>query len=142
MRNRVRLLLITAALALAAPTVAKPPPVTVGKITSEAPAPPDATRELKAALEREIGGMDLSKARERYVLSASLVTLKTVTEKERVESTCVISAELTRKSGTLRAVLSGKARATDGKHGARAAELAAIQGAARSAVKGLPQALR
>jgi hypothetical protein len=138
----MRLLLITAALALAAPTVAKPPPVTVGKITSESPAPPDASRELKAALEREIGGMDLSAARERYVLTASIVKLQTVTDSDRVESTCVVSAELSRKSGTLRAVLSGKARATDGKHGARAAQLAAIQGAARSAVKGLPQAVR
>jgi hypothetical protein len=142
MRERIRLALITAALALAVPSIAKPPPVTVGKITSEATARPDAQRELKAALEREIGGMDLSSARERYVLNAVLLELKTVSDDKRVESTCVVSAELSRRGGTLRAVFRGRARATDGKHASRAAEIAAIEGAARSAVKRLPDAVR
>ena len=132
----------TAVLGAAVTSVAKAPPVTVGKISSESPVPPELKQEIKTTMEQEIAGMDLSTAKGKYVLTGSLLTLETKMESDRVETTCVISAELAQqKGGRLEAVFRGKAKAIDGKNSAKSAELAAIKGAVKSAVQRLPEAV-
>jgi hypothetical protein len=132
-----------ASLSASASIDAKAPAVTVGRVSAESVKDPAIARELKSAVERELETLDLSKARASYVLSASLVTLETVTESERVESTAVVSAALAEKrGGSLRAVFRGKAQAIDGKDAARTAELAALKAAVRSALSRLPEAAK
>lgn len=117
-------------------------PVSVGRITTSKP---DVQSELESAVKSELGRVDLSSVRasDRYVLSAALVKLKTVTGSDQVETSCVVSATLTReKSGALHAVLEGRARATDGKQAQKDAELAALRAAVRSAIKRVPEAIR
>jgi hypothetical protein len=143
MRRFLGAALLTAMLASAWASDAKAPTVTVGAITSEVATKPEIRRELKSAIVSELGKLDLSNAKERFVLSAALVTLETVTERDHVQTTCVVNAQLAKKAGgTLRAVFRGRARATDAKNAVKTAELAALQGAVKSAMRGLPQAVR
>jgi hypothetical protein len=122
---------------------AKAPAVTLGRVTTEVAKKPELVRPLKTAIVSELGKLDLSSAKEHFVLSASLVTLEAVTEANRVEITAEVNAELARKpGGTLRAVFRGRARAIDAKSAAKTAEIAALEGAVRSAMKNLPQAVR
>lgn len=135
--------LCAALVAVTAVSDARVPAVTIGRITSEKPTTPDVQRELKSAVVSELGRMDLSSAKERFVLSASLVTLETVTTSDQVQSKCVVTAELARKKGgTLRAVFRGSARAIDAKDAKKTAELAALRAAVRTAIKRLPEAVR
>ncbi len=123
-------------------SVAGMPPVTVGKISSVAPAAPETTQALKREIEDQLAGMDLSKAKSRHVLTASLLTLDTKSEPDRVESTCVIRAELAaEKGGRLEAVFRGQAHAVDAKGARKSAEQAALAGAVHSAIKRLPDAV-
>jgi hypothetical protein len=127
-------------IALGAPLSAKAPAVTVGKIRVERP---ELKRELEAALRGELDKLDLSAAKEQFVLGAKLVELQSVAARGRVEATCVISAELVRKKGgSLRAMFRGRARAVDAAGTRQSAERAALQGAVRSAVRRLPEAIR
>lgn len=122
---------------------AKAPTVSIGRISSEVAKKPELSRALASAVKTELGKLDLSSAKERFVLSASLVTLDSVTADSRVEVTAEVNAQLARKAGgTLRAVFRGRARASDAKNAAKTAELAAVEGAVRSAMKNLPQAVR
>jgi hypothetical protein len=145
MRIGVRLVVSTIALVAATvvlPAEAKAPAVTIGKVTTEAASKPELQPELKTAIEKEVAQLDLSNAKQTYVLSAALVTLETVKESDRVESTCVITAELSKKGeGTIRAVLRGKAKVTDAKDAVQEAERTALRAAARSTVKRLPEAV-
>ena len=135
-----RWVVLIAALLLVTPAVAKAPPVTVGKVSV---ARGDLKRELEQALSSEIAKLDLSAARQQFVLTASLVKLETTASARRVESTCIVSAELAqKKGGSLRAVFRGKARAEDASGSRRSTELAALHAAVRSAVKRLPDAVR
>ncbi len=133
--------LLAAVFVSALPSEAKAPAVTVGRITSEKK--PSLQDELKTAVRSELRKLDLSSATEHFVLSASLVKLDVQTGSSEVQITAEVNAQLARKAGgTLRAVFRGRARATDAKSAAKSAELAALQGAVRSAIKNLPQAVR
>ncbi len=122
---------------------AKAPAVTIGRITSEEPTTPAVQRELESAVKHELGRMDLSDAKGRFVLSASLVKLETTTSSNHVQSRAVVTAELAhKKGGSLRAVFRGSARATDAKNAAKTAELAALRAAVKTAIKRLPEAVR
>jgi hypothetical protein len=122
---------------------AKAPAVSIGRITSEVAKKPELSRALASAVKSELRKLDLSSAKERFVLSASLVRLDAVTEDNRVEVTAEVNGELARKvGGSVRAVFRGRARASDAKSAAKSTELAALEGAVRSAMKNLPQAVR
>jgi hypothetical protein len=121
------------------------PPVSVGRIESRVTKRGDVKRVLESAVKSELGRMDLTgfRGRDHYVLSASLVKMDTVTESEHAETTCVVSATLTRqKGGALHAVLQGRARVTDRRDLAGASELAALRAAVRSAISRVPEAIR
>jgi hypothetical protein len=120
-------------------------PVSVGKISSRVAKRTDVKRALATAVESELGRLDLSsiRGREHYVLSASLVRMDTVTERDQAETTCVVSATLTReKSRALHAVLQGRARVTDRRGRAGSAEQEALRAAVRNAISRLPEAIR
>jgi Skp family chaperone for outer membrane proteins len=139
------LALIGASLAVSVRADAGNAAVSVGRITTRVPQRDDVRRELESAVKRELGKVDLKGARGsgRYVLSASLVKMETVTESDQAEATCVVSATLTRqKGGALHAVLQGRARAIDSKDSAKNAEVEALRAAVRSAIGRVPEAIR
>lgn len=133
---------LAATLGFASSSDANAPPVTIGKISGRALTSAARRREFKRAVEQQLAHMHFSGKRQHYVLSPALARLNTVVRTDHVESTCTVNATLTQRRGTLRAVFRGQARAIDGRDAARSAELAALQGAVRSAIRGLPQAMR
>jgi len=142
-KRRGARLAVLAALLVASPLAAAPPPrVALGQITARAGK--DRARlaaELRRVLSEELAALDLGRAaaRERWVLSASVVRLETRATAEGSESTCMISATLER-AGALHAVVRGSARALEAP--ASEAESSALRAAARGALRRLPEALR
>ena len=117
-------------------------PVVVGEVgTRVARSDVDLPKALRRALERELAGLDVAKIgrAKRYVLSASVVKLEGRREGARGVA-CAISFVLReQKSGAIRAVLVGRAEAdAEG----NAAELDALDAAARGAVASVPEAMR
>lgn len=135
---------LIAVLCVAPSADAGKPPISIGRISTRVPKRADVRRELESAVQRELGRIDWSgvRGKQRYVLSASLTKMETVTEGGQSESTCVVSATLTREGGALHAVLQGRARAVDRRAAARDAELGALRAAVRSAIGRVPEALR
>ena len=135
--------LLGATLCVAVTADAGKAPVTLGRVTTRVQKGPEVRQALESAVTQELSKVVSSvKSRERYVLSAALVKMETVTESDQAETTCVVSATLTREGGALHAVLQGRARATDHKRAARDAELGALRAAVRSAIGRVPEALR
>jgi hypothetical protein len=78
-----------------------------------------------------------------FVLSTSLVRLDTSTQDGAVTVACTVSMTLRdQKRGVLRAIVQGRAQAEDRADAARMAEEDAVRVAVRSAVSGLPEAIR
>jgi hypothetical protein len=121
-------------------------PLALGQVTTRVDRKSVALRAaFRSAVERELDGIDLSrvKASDRYVLSAALVTMDTRADGERTETTCVVSATLTReRGGALHAIIRGRARAEDAPSEARSVELSAMRAAVHSALIRVPEALR
>ncbi len=103
-------------------------------------------RELRKSLRAELARLEIpARSEEPYVLSVSLTQLftKRVGDKTaEAESTAVISAVLRKqKGGALHAILRGKATAIDQAVPTREVELSALQGAVRSALRRVPEAI-
>src|SRR5262245_25633136 len=81
-------------LARAAQGVEKP--VALGEIAAGSAERPELTESLRKALREELDQVDFGgrRPRQRYVLSATLLRLDSVTESESVRATCVISVAL------------------------------------------------
>ena len=78
-----------------------------------------------------------------YVLSAKLLRLTTETEAGGVITSCSVSATLREhRDGAIRAILRGRARASDVKTRIDSTRLAAMQAAVRGALSGLERALQ
>ncbi len=135
-----------AALAIAPSVAAGRAPLALGQVTTRLDRDSDALRSaFRSAVERELSGIDLSKVKpsDRYVLSAALVKMDTRADGERTETTCVVSAMLTReRGGALHAIIRGRARAEDAPSEARSVELSAMRAAVHSALIRVPEALR
>jgi hypothetical protein len=120
---------------------AEPPPVVVGEVgTRVVGVNADLPKALRRVLEREIPNLALHRPprSKRFVLSASLVRLERLQNAEGVS--CTVSIVLReQKSGAIRAILEGRARATlQGDEG----EAVALEAAARAAIASLPEAVR
>lgn len=101
-----------------------------------------ALRELRDAVTTELARLDLGKTRERFVLSASITKLDTQVSRDRAESVCTVSATLRRaRGGALHALLSGRARASDGARAATLARRTALRAAVRGALRRVPEAI-
>jgi hypothetical protein len=120
---------------------ADPPPVAVGEVgTRVSSGNVDLPKALRGVLEREIATLALRQAprSKRFVLSASLVKLERLQDTGAVS--CTVSVVLReQKSGAIRAILEGRARATlQGNDD----ESMALEAAARAAIASLPEAVR
>jgi hypothetical protein len=140
----VKSILFVSALVLTSlPANAVAPTVQLGEVTMQVP-----RKDLKAfreTVKSELGRLDFSAVgnKEHYVLSAALVQMSTRSTDGQSESTAVVSATLRReKGGDLRAMIRGRAQATDDSAKSSAAERSAMQAAVRSALRRLPEALR
>lgn len=138
--------LCVALLAIAPSVAARRAPLALGQVTTRLDRDSDALRSaFRSAVEREIADIDLSQVKpsDRYVLSATLVKMDTRADGERAQTTCVVSATLTReRGGALHAIIRGRARAEDAPSEARSVELSAMRAAVHSALVRVPEALR
>jgi hypothetical protein len=120
---------------------AEPPPVVVGEVGARVlESRPDLPKELRNSLEREIANLALrqSARSKRFVLSASLVKLDRQPGASGEWVSCTVSVVLReQKSGAIRAILEGRAKAQGND-----SEAVAIDAAARAAVASLPEAVR
>jgi hypothetical protein len=120
-------------------------PVVLGKVSTKLRSqhwlkPP----EFRRLVERQLEQLDISgvKAKDRYVLEATVTKLETRTTKDKAEATCIVSGTLMRKKGgAVRAILRGRARAQDAPSKTRRAEQAAVEGAIHSALSRVGEAL-
>lgn len=104
----------------------------------------DLTRDLRDAVARELEGLDMTKARKgaRFTLSASLTKLETNPRGDGVASRARVSLVLKEaKRGALFAVIEGAATAEGARAGDEQSERAALDGAVRGAMTGLPKAV-
>jgi len=119
-------------------------PVLIGDV-GVAQRVPDLRSEMRAMLNEELAAADFAhvKTRERFVLSATLVRLDNVVERDSVRSTCDVSVALLRDKGaTLHALIRGRATAEEGKGQVESAQSDALRAAVHSAITRVPQALR
>lgn len=147
LRKSVVFIGLALALALCSvPADAGTPPLALGEVTTRVTRQGvDLPSAFRDAVVTELSQVDLHdvKKRERVVLSASLMRLDTETKGGRAHTTCVVSATLRRaRGGALLAILQGKARAEDTARQVPSNELAALRAAVRSAVRGIPTAIR
>jgi hypothetical protein len=114
-------------------------PVVIGEVgTRVTRAHLDLPKALRRALERELAALDVRGSSKRFVLSASLVKLEGRKASPGVE--CAVSAVLReRKSGAIRAIVTGRAEAEfEGDE----AELGALDAAVHGAVASVPAAMK
>jgi hypothetical protein len=138
-----RLALACAALAPAASAAERP--VALGNVVVPEERSVEAARHLRRALEDGLDGVDFGRApvRSRFLLSATLVKLESVSENKTVRTTCVISLALTRQhDSTLQAVINGRAMAEDAQAASEATRDDALRGAVHSALSRLPELVR
>ncbi|MBK7581468.1 MAG: hypothetical protein IPI67_14820 [Myxococcales bacterium] len=137
-------LLFTALIAWGARADAGTSPVSLGEV-KVVRSDPKLERAFRGLVERELGEVDLSNVRpsERFVLSAALVQMATRESSGQTETQVVVSATLRQaRGGSIRAVIQGRAQATDQPNKVRAVELSAMRAAVRSALGRLPEALK
>ncbi len=106
---------------------------------------PDLRSQMRSMLNDELAATSFAnvKTHERFLLSATLVRLDNVVERDSVRSTCVVSVALLRDKGaTLHAVIRGRATAEESKSQVEAAQSDALRAAVHSAITRVPQALR
>jgi hypothetical protein len=107
--------------------------------------PPRTTTAFERLVRQEVDrlGIDGEHQSGSYVLSAKLVELKTQSDARLATSVCAVSATLRHEQdGAIRAVLRGRARASNTKSRADWTRMAAMEGAVRSALSRLEEALR
>jgi hypothetical protein len=120
-------------------------PIALGEVGASPGARVELTRELRQALEQEIGLIDFGRhrPRSRYVLSATLVKLDSVTETQSVRATCVISVALRReRDSALQAVIHGRATAEQAKSESESARASALRAAVQSALRRVPETVK
>ncbi len=125
---------------------ARKPVVSLGDVTTSVVRPRVNVADLfRREVTKQIAGMDWTAAHatEPYILSARLVQLDTETQGDRARSTCLVSTTLRKeRSGALHASVQGKASSEDRRGLSDDNELEAMRAAVRSALRGLPSALR
>jgi hypothetical protein len=128
-----------------APSDASDRPIAIGEIaTPAAHDDPALAAAMRASVERELAGLDLSRVPrgKRWVLSASLVRLEAETAGGVARVSCVVSTVVREaRGGAIRAIIEGKAKAeNDPTHRAQA-ELGALDAAVHGAIVAVPSVL-
>lgn len=120
-------------------------PIALGEVGASAGTRTDLARAFRDALEQELGRIDFGahRPRRRYVLSATLVKLDSVTETRSVRATCVVSIALRREQeSTLQAVIQGRATAEEPKSESESARESALSAAVHSALRRVPETVK
>ncbi len=145
-RTLVRAALFGAALAIASTADGAEKPVALGEVTTRVT--PHGERidgVFRSTLESELDHLELGnvRARDRFILSATLLRMDVASRRDESSATCVVSATLRRaRGGDLHAIIRGRAKAVDGPAHARDAELSALKGAVHSALRHVPEAIQ
>jgi hypothetical protein len=121
--------------------LAKELPIFLGAI-GVGKAKPEVQSELRSLLRAELASAEFAriKTRQRYVISATLVSLDSIQSGESTRATCVLSVAILRDDSTLHALIQGRASAEEAK--APAARSDALRAAVHSAMARVPKALR
>ncbi|HEY2408672.1 MAG TPA: hypothetical protein VGI10_21855 [Polyangiaceae bacterium] len=149
-RAKHRALVLTSGVLLACSTLsslanAVERPVALGDVVAAEQHSAAAEQQLRKALEDGLDSVDFGRSpvRARFVLSATLVKLESVSENKTVRTTCVVSLALRRKhDSTLHAVINGRAIAEDAQSESDASREDALRGAVHSALSRLPEIVR
>jgi hypothetical protein len=129
------------ALLAATTTSAGEPPVAVGEVVGSTPAG-EFTEPLRSALTHGLAGAEL-RARERFVLSATLVRLDAERVGKGARATAQVSLVLRRaREQSLHAILSGHATAEEADGSVSETREDALRAAVSSALRRLPEAVR
>lgn len=97
--------------------------------------------KLTAAVQDELGQLDLTHVHKQAVLSVSVVRLESEPRTKGSAFTCVVSATLRNpKTGAIFAIVEGRARAEG--ETPRSLESSALRGAVHGAVTRIPEALK
>lgn len=144
-RTLVRAALFGLALAIASTADGAQKPVALGEVTTRvAPHGEPIDGVFRSTLQHELDHLPLGnvRARDRFILSATLLRMDVASRSDASTATCVVSATLRRaKGGDLHAIIRGRAKAVDGPRRARDAELSALKGAVHSALAHVPEAI-
>jgi hypothetical protein len=115
--------------------------VSLGEVSGKTPGGEYQAR-LRSAVLEELERAELGRSSERYVLSASIETLRTKQDGRRVSATAVVSLALRReKEQTLHAILRGNATAEASDVTLDSAREDALRAAVESAMRRLPEAV-
>jgi hypothetical protein len=117
-------------------------PVSIGEVNGTTPSG-EFEAPLRTALREALGHAKLGRARERFVLSANLVTLDAKKDGRSVSARAVVSVVLRReKAQTLHAMLRGSATAEESDGALDSARETALRAAVESALRRLPEAVK
>lgn len=119
-------------------------PIALGAVGTRSSERSDLARALRSAVEEELARIDFGRhrPRERWVLSATLLELDSVTESDSVRATCVVSVALRRRRGsTLEAVIKGRATAEEARAAGESVRVTALRAAVHSAIRRVPETL-
>ena len=135
-------LVVFAALVSVTPARGSEPPVAVGEIHGATSAG-EFSAPLRSALVEGVQVASLGRARERFVLSATLVRLDAERVGQGARATAAVSLVLRRaREQSLHAVLNGHATAEETNATLSETREDALRAAVRSALRGLPEAVR
>jgi hypothetical protein len=116
-------------------------PVVLGNVNGSTPGG-EFRAPLRNAVREALDATKLGRARERFVLSATLVTLDARQTGRSVSATAVVSLVLRHeKEQTLHALLRGSATAEDSDSTLASTRETALRAAVRSAMRRLPEAV-
>jgi len=105
----------------------------------------DLTMHLRRDVERQLARIDWHKSgiERRYLVSASVTRLDSRAEDNHTTARCTVSTTVRdADSGTVLAIIQGRALAEDDAGAEAEAERGALNGAAQGAVRAIPEAIR
>ncbi|MFO0660218.1 MAG: hypothetical protein U0165_10355 [Polyangiaceae bacterium] len=98
---------------------------------------------LRKSVEKQIAAVDWGKNPQgKFVLSTSLVQLDTEKQDGASKVSATVSVTLRDRSGSIKAMIEGRAQARDAADAAERAELGAIDAAVEGAVRAVPEAIK
>ncbi|HEX6764075.1 MAG TPA: hypothetical protein VF103_01330 [Polyangiaceae bacterium] len=140
-RRRSLFVMLAFVLAAGFGSAAGESPVSLGEVSGTTPSG-EFAKPLRSALMDALDSAKLGRARDRFVLSASLVTLDTKKDGRSVKATAVVSMVLRReKEQTLHAMLRGNATAEAIDTTVDSIREDALRAAVESAMRRLPEAV-
>jgi hypothetical protein len=103
----------------------------------------DLKPSIRQSVERQVAAVDWGKNPQgKYVLSTSLLQLDTEKSDGASKVSALVSVTLRDRSGSIKAMIEGRAQARDAADAAERAEQGAIDAAVEGAVRAVPEAIK